>query len=240
MVKLHLPGLSAARNNTITNKGTVRIYARSLRLTNSPLAEESVHPSVIAVERAALCQIFLETKYHKTFQQPSERDLRRQTLESLVCRGKELTPEQKVKFDEILKSVESEWSRLSRVRPSIDAFRIERKLGSGGFGLVNMVTEKQTGNIYAMKVRSYYIELTSLFLRIRPYGPDMKAAFCAKEISSKKHLSLAQVGFVSYIMHFKILRLCSDILSTWLTVDILFSSTWKAAISWCYYCRKRH
>jgi hypothetical protein len=132
--------------------GTVRIYARSLRLTKSPLAQESVHPSVITVERAALCQIFLETKYHKAFQQPSERDLRRQTLETLVSNGKELTTEQKFKFNEILKSVESEWSRLSRVRPSIDAFTIERKLGSGGFGVVNMVTEKKTGQVYAMKV----------------------------------------------------------------------------------------
>jgi protein-serine/threonine kinase len=134
------------------NVGTVRIYARSLRLTKSPLAQESVHPSVITVERAALCQIFLETKYHKTFQQPSERDVRRQTLETLVSNGKELTTEQKFKFNEILKSVESEWSRLSRVRPSIDAFTIERKLGSGGFGVVNMVTEKKTGQVYAMKV----------------------------------------------------------------------------------------
>ena len=134
------------------NKGTVRIYARSIRLTESPLANESVHPSVITVERAALCQIFLETKYHKTFQEPSERDLRRKTLETLVSKGKELTTEQKVKFNEILKSVESEWSRLSRVRPSIDAFVVEKKLGSGGFGVVNMVTEKQTGQVYAMKV----------------------------------------------------------------------------------------
>src|SRR5271169_5844371 len=135
-----------------TNKGTVRIYAHSLHLKDPSFSKQPVHPSVITVERAALCQIFLETKYHKTFQQPSERDLRRQTLETLVSNGKELTTEQKFKFNEILKSVESEWSRLSRVRPSIDAFTIERKLGSGGFGVVNMVTEKQTGQVYAMKV----------------------------------------------------------------------------------------
>ena len=121
-IEQHLPKLEprSPKRNTIphANKGTVRIYARSLRLTKSPLANESVHPSVITVERAALCQIFLETKYHKTFQQPSERDLRRQTLETLVSKGKELTSDQQVKFNEILKSVESEWSRLSRVRPS--------------------------------------------------------------------------------------------------------------------------
>ena len=134
------------------NKGTVRIYARSLHLSKSPFTTKSVRPSVITVERAALCQIFLETKYHKAFQHPSERDQRRQTLESLVCKGKELNPEQKSKFNEILKSVESEWSRLSRVRASIDAFNIEQKLGSGGFGVVNMVTEKQNGNVHAMKV----------------------------------------------------------------------------------------
>ena len=66
--------------------------------------------------------------------------------------GKELTAQQRAKFNEILKSVESEWSRLSRVRPSIDGFNIERKLGFGGFGVVNMVREKQTGHVYAMKV----------------------------------------------------------------------------------------
>jgi protein-serine/threonine kinase len=134
------------------NKGTVRIYARSLHLSKTSFAQDNVHPSVITVERAALCQVFLETKYQKTFQEPSEREIRRQTLESLVCQGKELTPEQRDTFNQILKSVESEWSRLSRVRPSIDAFKMERKLGSGGFGVVNMVTEKETGNVYAMKV----------------------------------------------------------------------------------------
>jgi len=84
--------------------------------------------------------------------EPSEREVRRQTLQELVCKGKELTVPQKQRFMEIFSSVESEWSRLSRVRPSIDAFEIQRKLGSGGFGVVNMVREKATGAVYAMKV----------------------------------------------------------------------------------------
>ena len=100
-----------------------------------------------------LHEIFLETKYHKAFHQPSERALRRQALEALVCNGKELTLGQKAKFNDVMKSLESEWSRLSRIRPSIQAFTIERKLGSGGFGVVTMVTENHTGKVYAMKVR---------------------------------------------------------------------------------------
>jgi hypothetical protein len=147
------PPSNPHKTTSYINKGTVRIYARSLRLNTSPLASPSpVQPSVITVERAALCQIFLETKYHKTFQEPSDRTLRRQTLEHLVSRGKELTSDQREKFNEILKSVESEWSRLSRVRPSIEAFEVVKKLGSGGFGVVNMVKEKQTGQVFAMKV----------------------------------------------------------------------------------------
>jgi len=55
--------------------------------------------------------------------------------------------------------VESEWSRLSRVRPSIEAFEVVRKLGSGGFGVVNMVKEKATGHFFAMKVlTSHYVD----------------------------------------------------------------------------------
>jgi hypothetical protein len=134
------------------NPSTIRIYARSPVLLQSPEGDDFTHPSVITVERAALCQIFLETKYHKTLEQPSERESRRQTLQSLVCKGKELTSQQRDKFNDILKSVESEWSRLSRVRPSIDAFEIEQRLGAGGFGIVNLVKEKSTGNLYAMKV----------------------------------------------------------------------------------------
>jgi hypothetical protein len=148
------PPSNRQKPTSYINKGTVRIYARSLRLNTSPVFSPSpVQPSVITVERAALCQIFLETKYHKTFQQPSDRTLRRQTLENLVSRGKELTPDQREKFNEILKSVESEWSRLSRVRPSIEAFEGMKRLGSGGFGVVNMVKEKSTGQVFAMKVR---------------------------------------------------------------------------------------
>jgi serine/threonine protein kinase len=73
-------------------------------------------------------------------------------LETLVFKGKQLDADKRNKFEQILKSVESEWSRLSRVRPSIDAFDVEKKLGSGGFGVVNMVREKLTGKVYAMKV----------------------------------------------------------------------------------------
>lgn len=133
---------------------TVRIYGNSVDFSEplSVTGTRSVRPSVITVERASLCQIFLETKYHKTFEEPTERQRRRETLQSLVCKGKELTGEQKDKFAEILKSVESEWSRLSRVRTSVDAFEVIRKLGSGGFGVVNLVQEKQTGKLFAMKV----------------------------------------------------------------------------------------
>jgi len=134
------------------NKGTVRIYSRSVRLSSFPAKDTSVKPSIITVERAALCQIFLETKYHKTFHEPSEREIRRQTLQSLVSKGKELLPEQKDKVNQLLNSLESEWARLSRVRPSANAFEIGEKLGSGGFGVVHMVKEKDTGTVYAMKV----------------------------------------------------------------------------------------
>jgi protein-serine/threonine kinase len=147
-IEPRLPIPSAQYN---TNHATVRIYANSLYLSPDG-KEQTVHPSVITVERAVLCQVFLETKYHRTFQRPSERQQRRDALESLVSKGTQLNNDQKAKFEQVLKSVESEWSRLSRVRPSIDAFDIENKLGSGGFGVVNMVREKQTGAVYAMKV----------------------------------------------------------------------------------------
>lgn len=130
---------------------TVRIYGHAIHLSDSSTPKR-IRPSVITVERAALCSIFLETKYHRTLKEPSEREVRQQTLRDLVCKGKDLTPLQKERFKEILNAVESEWSRLSRVRPSKDAFEHERKLGSGGFGIVNMVREKATGTVYAMKV----------------------------------------------------------------------------------------
>jgi hypothetical protein len=142
--------------------GTIRVYAHSISLTQ-PLTEQEVKPSVITVERAALCQIFLETKYHRTFQQPSERTQRRQTLEELVTKGKEMTVQQREKFNEIMTSVESDWSRLSRVRPSIEGFSVEKKLGSGGFGVVNMVKEKATGQVYAMKVSRGYTSLIRVY-----------------------------------------------------------------------------
>ena len=137
---------------------TVRIYGRSLHLSAVPTAQR-IRPSVITIERAALCSIFLETKYHRTLKEPSERDVRRQILQELLYKGKELTPQQAERFKEILSSVESEWSRMSRVRPSIDAFELQGKLGSGGFGVVNMVKEKASGSIYAMKVQHNMILL---------------------------------------------------------------------------------
>jgi hypothetical protein len=151
--------LQVSSNNTPAQKqdySTVRIYGHCLNFSDlATKGPDCVRPSVIAVERASLCQIFMETKYQRTFEHPNEREQRRHILESLVCKGKELTTEQKLKFNEILKSVESEWSRMSRVRPSLAAFEVLRKLGSGGFGVVNLVQEKETGNLYAMKVSIY-------------------------------------------------------------------------------------
>ena len=145
------PDTLPARKPT-NNHETVRIYANSLRLRTSPFADYHPHPSVISIERAALCKIFLETKYHKTASEPNERLQRRQALEQLVSKNQPMTLAQRQKFDEIVRSVESEWSRLSRVRPSIEAFEVLQKLGSGGFGVVNMVREKATRRVYAMKV----------------------------------------------------------------------------------------
>jgi hypothetical protein len=153
------------RCKQVPDPSTIRIYARPTLLPQSPEGNDFTHPSVVTVERAALCQIFLETKYHKTLEEPSERESRRQTLQSLVCKGKELTSQQRDKFNDILKSVESEWSRLSRVRPSIDAFEIEQRLGAGGFGIVNLVKEKSTGNLYAMKVSIHKTKLMVVYLQ---------------------------------------------------------------------------
>lgn len=72
-----------------------------------------------------------------------------------------------------------------------------------------MVTEKQTGNVYAMKVRSHIINFTSLFPRIKPYDPDMKAASYAKEIFSRGRPNQDQGGFASCTTLFKILRPCT-------------------------------
>jgi hypothetical protein len=135
------------------NSSTVRIYAHSAMLFPSK-GPSRIRPSIITVERASLCQIFLETKYHRTFAEPTDRETRRQTLLNLLSKGKRLSPEEEERMSTIVREVECEWSRLSRVRPSLQSFEMIRKLGSGGFGTVNLVREHQTGKLFALKVLS--------------------------------------------------------------------------------------
>lgn len=190
------------------NYSTVRIYGNALHLSDSTTPER-IRPSVITVERAALCSIFLETKYHRTLKEPSEREVRQQTLRDLVCKGRDLTPPQKERFNEILNSIESEWSRLSRGRPSKRAFEHERKLGSGGFGVVNMVKEKATGTVYAMKVSHCQPAEISLFQRTRHWSWAMKVGYCVSEIFSRKRQNPVQDGSANCTTRFRTQKRCN-------------------------------
>ncbi|KAI8926344.1 hypothetical protein BC831DRAFT_425889 [Entophlyctis helioformis] len=94
---------------------------------------------------------FIETKYEQLFKMtPTSRNLRRVQLDTQM-RHAESDAERRAMRQEWLLN-ETRHLRSMRQKISIADFEMLKTLGHGGFGVVRLVRERQTGDIYAMKI----------------------------------------------------------------------------------------
>ncbi|SCV71888.1 BQ2448_4582 [Microbotryum intermedium] len=114
------------------------------------LAEPKFVPSLLTIEKAVAAKIYFETKYHAIFKQPRDRDTRRLLLEQELMRLT-LNDQQRRCVREAWKLSETEYLREMRQRVGVNSFVKLKTIGHGAFGVVSLVKEKGTGEVFAMK-----------------------------------------------------------------------------------------
>ena len=106
-------------------------------------------PSLTTVEKAASTKVYFETYFNNILKKPSSRLSRTAELEQLLsgCR----TNEERL-------NVQAEWSRLEtehlrdlRTRIGPSSFMKIKTIGHGAFGVVQLVQERSSKQVYAMK-----------------------------------------------------------------------------------------
>lgn len=107
-------------------------------------------PSLMTIERAVAAKVYFETKYHAILKRPRDRDTRRALLEKELMRLP-LNDLQRSHVRAAWALSETEYLREMRQRGGVNAFVKLKTIGHGAFGVVSLVREKGTGEIYAMK-----------------------------------------------------------------------------------------
>ncbi|GAA5903993.1 hypothetical protein JCM6882_003795 [Rhodosporidiobolus microsporus] len=107
-------------------------------------------PSLSTIERAASTKIALETKYYALLKQPKSREMRKALLEKELARLP-LSDQQRMQVREAWMLSETEYLREMRGRVGVGSFLKLKTIGVGAFGVVSLVQEKTTGEVYAMK-----------------------------------------------------------------------------------------
>jgi hypothetical protein len=110
-----------------------------------------IEPSIATLDRAASAKIYFENIYFPILRQPPSREQRRIALESDLSQMMHLTPAQKEEIYERWRRNETEYLRETRRKVSAEAFIRLKIIGHGAFGIVSLVKEKGTGQLYAMK-----------------------------------------------------------------------------------------
>ncbi|BGP02329.1 hypothetical protein NBRC10513v2_005977 [Rhodotorula toruloides] len=107
-------------------------------------------PSLVSVEKAVATRVFFEDKYHALLKKPRSREVRRALLERELAKLR-LSDEQKAAARQAWALSESDYLRDMRSRVGIGSFVKLKTIGHGAFGVVSLVKEKGTGEVYAMK-----------------------------------------------------------------------------------------
>lgn len=121
------------------------------RTVEAPPLRIGIEPSIAALDRAASAKIYFENIYFPILRKPPSREQRRLALEKDLAQLVHLTEVQKEEVRQRWRLNETEYLREKRRRVSPEAFIRLRVIGHGAFGIVSLVREKTTGNLYAMK-----------------------------------------------------------------------------------------
>ncbi|KAJ7283000.1 kinase-like protein [Mycena rebaudengoi] len=109
-----------------------------------------ITPSLATLEKAVSARIYFENLYFGLFRHPPSREQRRVAMERDMAEM-QLSQFQKENLRARWRQNETDYLRDSRRRIDVTAFRKLKTIGHGAFGVVSLVKEQTTGQLYAMK-----------------------------------------------------------------------------------------
>ncbi|KAI5481951.1 serine/threonine protein kinase Cbk1 [Pseudohyphozyma bogoriensis] len=107
-------------------------------------------PSLTTIEKAVSTRIFFETHYHAILKQPRGRDQRQAALEKELARLN-ISDREKRNIRDAWTESETMYLRDVRKKVGVAQFSKVKVIGHGAFGVVSLVKEKGSGELYAMK-----------------------------------------------------------------------------------------
>ncbi|KAG2150515.1 kinase-like domain-containing protein [Suillus clintonianus] len=149
-----LPGRPG--NSTIKWAGGLRAhpevgeYDDDLALTLPGPSPRSINPSLATLEKAVSARIYFENLYFPLLRQPPSREQRRIAMEKDMV-IMHLTEDQKEALRAQWRQNETEYLRERRRKVDATAFIKLKTIGHGAFGVVSLVKERVTGQLFAMK-----------------------------------------------------------------------------------------
>ncbi|KAF5370604.1 hypothetical protein D9758_001887 [Tetrapyrgos nigripes] len=119
-------------------------------LPQPPQPAKPIVPSLATLEKAVAARIYFENLYFPLLRQPPSREQRRLAMERDMMEMN-LSQVQKEDLRERWRKNETDYLRERRRKVDASAFIVLKTIGHGAFGVVSLVREKQTGQLYAMK-----------------------------------------------------------------------------------------
>lgn len=115
-----------------------------------PPPSRPINPSLATLEKAVAARIYFENLYFPLFRHPPSREQRRLAMERDMEEMR-LSDPQKEQLRIRWRQNESDYLRERRRKVDANAFIKLKTIGHGAFGVVSLVREKPSGNLYAMK-----------------------------------------------------------------------------------------
>lgn len=113
-------------------------------------AKAPFKPSLETVEKSVATKIYLENHYYAILKRPRDRDQRRAALERELASAN-MSDAQRRKIRAAWTLSETEHLRDLRNKVSVNSFQKIKTIGHGAFGVVSLVKEQGSGEVYAMK-----------------------------------------------------------------------------------------
>ena len=112
--------------------------------------KKPITPSLATLEKAVAARIFFENLYYPLFHHPPSREQRRLAMEQDMDQM-QLSQGQKEILRDRWRQNETDYLRERRNKVDVSTFIKLKTIGHGAFGVVSLVREQSTGNLFAMK-----------------------------------------------------------------------------------------
>ncbi|OBZ68200.1 Serine/threonine-protein kinase CBK1 [Grifola frondosa] len=116
----------------------------------TPRPRKPITPSLATLEKAVSAKIYFENLYFPLFRHPPSREQRRLAMEKDMM-DMQLGEAQKEYLRSRWRQNETDYLRERRRKVDVSAFVKLKTIGHGAFGVVSLVRERSTGQLFAMK-----------------------------------------------------------------------------------------